>query len=258
MYSEDEREKLLDSIAEFIKNSEKFICLLQIGSGAEGYRDVYSDIDLMAGCAEALSVKTANDGLAEFFIESGAVYIDYRRWTDSVLGISAYFENGLSVDFSFMPLSEMPIRSKHWKLLWSENEEIKAVLERKTKELDENVCPVNQKFHHSFFYALRRAETEILRENYICADMAIGEARRLLLIAKAAAEGKELHQFKAYNTLSGDFLEKLKDTYTRELAASELIAAKDKLLSLYISVIENSGFCEIDDSQFRIINCFKK
>lgn len=256
MYTENDRCQLLAQIIEFIKTNYEFECLVQIGSGALGFTDIYSDIDLMAGCIDASSVEAANSKLTAFFKNNGAEYIDPRKWSTSALGLSAYWKNGLSVDISFMPTSDMPIRSKCWKLLWSMDGELEAGLTEKTKLLKTDESLVNDQYHHRFFYALRKAEISILRNNLIYADIVLGEARQLLLAVEVMTEGEKLHQFKAYHRLSEDFLFSLQGTYPKGLSKMELISAKESLLSLYVNTIRKNNLCEIDDSHFTIVNCF--
>ena len=253
MYTEKDRLALLDRIMAFVKDKPEFVCLVQIGSGAEGFADIYSDIDLMAGCGDATSVKAAGDKLFAFFAELGAVYVDHRQWSPTVLGVSAYFENGLSVDLSFMPAHEIPIMSKQWRLLWSSVDGLEAELVQKTEALvtDDGLN------HHRFFFALRKTEIAILRGNYIYAEMTLSDARQMLLRMEAAAEGKKIHEFKAYHTLNRDFLRNLQETYPNALSRTVLTDAKDALLSLYIRTVERNDLPKIELSQFQIINCFE-
>ena len=53
MYKATDRERLLNKIIGFMWDSSEFEGLLQIGSGTIGFADIYSDIDLMAGCYDA-------------------------------------------------------------------------------------------------------------------------------------------------------------------------------------------------------------
>ena len=253
MYTEEDRLALLGRMLTFVKGNQEFVCLVQIGSGSEGFADIYSDIDLMAGCADATSVKAAGDKLFAFFDELGAVYVDHRQWSPTVLGLSAYFENGLSVDLSFMPAPEIPIMSKRWRLLWSSVDGLEAELMRKTEALatDDGLN------HHRFFFTLRKTEIAILRGNYIYAEMMLSDARQMLLRMEAGAEGKKVHEFKAYHTLNPDFLRELQATYPGEMSRATLTGAKDAMLSLYVRTVERNGLPGIEPSQFQIINCFE-
>jgi len=256
MYVSEERLELREKILSFVRDNQEFTCLLQIGSGAEGFTDIYSDIDLMAGCVDAPAVERANRKLCEFFENSGTVYVDHRKWAETILGLSAYWENGLSVDLSFMPTSEMPILSKKWQLLWSNDAEIESILKDKSDKLVPNSVVVDDSYHHAFFYLLRKAEIALCRGNYIYAEMVLNEARQKLLLAEALIEGKKLHQFKAYHTLSQEFLLSVQETYPCSLTQEAMNHAKNALLNCYARLIETNKLCPIDRSQFKIINCF--
>ena len=122
MYKGTDRERLLNRIVDFMRNNSAFEGLLQIGSGAAQFADIYSDIDLMGGCYDAECVKDADQQLQQFFAELGACHIEKRAWTSTVLGLSVYFEDGLSADISFMPTPELPIRSPQHKVLFAKSD----------------------------------------------------------------------------------------------------------------------------------------
>ncbi len=122
MYKAKDRERLLNRIIDFMRDNSAFEGLLQIGSGAVGFADIYSDIDLMAGCYDADCVKDANQQLQQFFSGLDACYIEKRAWTNTALGLSIYFEDGLSADLSFMPTPELPIRSPQHKVVFANTE----------------------------------------------------------------------------------------------------------------------------------------
>ena len=103
MYKATDRERLLNRIIDFMRDSSAFEGLLQIGSGAAKFADIYSDIDLMAGCYNADCVKAANRQLQQLFTECGVCHMEKRAWTSTALGLSVYFEDGLSADISFIP-----------------------------------------------------------------------------------------------------------------------------------------------------------
>lgn len=260
MYNFSDREQFLDSIISFFQNCPFFEGLIQIGSGVEGFKDIYSDIDLMAGCYDFECVKNADNALTDFFKSIGATHIEKRRWTNSAFGISVYFKNGLSADISFMPTEEIPIRSSLHKIIFSKTENFTATItgciakfeqQQKSYGIDDSV-------HYRFINELRYAEIALLRKNYIFADIALGNARQLLLAVETVVEGKKLHQFKAYDTLSEEFTKDLKTTYPEFQNFEELRTAKENLLNLYLKTVKNSGIFNFDDSLLCLINCFEK
>lgn len=254
-----DRERLLNRIIGFMRDSSAFEGLLQIGSGAVGFADIYSDIDLMAGCYDADCVKDANQQLQQFFTELGACHIEKQAWTSTALGLSAYFEDGLSADISFMPTPELPIRSPQHKVVFAETDNFTDAVNAGTHRFTERSqrYGLDDSIHYRFINELRYVEIALLREQFIFADIALGHARQLLLSVETVAEGKKLHQFKAYNTLSRTFLERLEETYPQSRSYEDMHNAKGKLLALYLETVKGSEYLTFDDGLLKLLGCFE-
>ncbi len=252
MYTSSERDRLLQAVAEAMYSSSLFEGLLQLGSGARGYRDIYSDIDLMAGCYDASSMGKAEKELINLFQDLGVGWLQHRAWSETALGISAYFYNGLSVDLSFLPTKEIPIRSPRWQLLWDKSGRVEQVV-----RIAEAVCcdkwVIKEDIYHQAIFALRKCEIAIAREDWVGADMALHEARQVLLMIEAKREGKAAHQFKAWNTLEPQFLEQLKKTYPGNRSVQEIAKVKNDLLELFLNIVDDADF---DRRQLVLLGCF--
>ena len=259
MYKATDRERLLNRIIGIMRDNPAFEGLLQIGSGAVGFADIYSDIDLMAGCYDADCVKVANQQLQQFFAELGACHIEKRAWTSTVLGLSVYFEDGLSADISFMPTPELPIRSPQHKVVFAKAENFTDAVNAGAQRFAERSrrYGLDDSVHYRFINELRYVEIALLREQFIFADIALGNARQLLLSVETVAEGKKLHQFKAYNTLSQTFLERLEETYPQSRAYEDMHTAKEKLLALYLETVKDSEYLTFDDTLLKLLGCFE-
>ena len=259
MYIATDRERLLNRIVDFMRNNSAFEGLLQIGSGAVGFADIYSDIDLMAGCYDAECVTAADHQLQQFFTELGVCHIEKRAWTSTALGLSVYFEDGLSADISFMPTSELPIRSPQHKVVFAKTENFMDAVSAVAQLFAERSqrYGLDDSIHYKFINELRYVEIALLREQFIFADMSLSNARQFLLSVETVAEGKKLHQFKAYNTLSQTFLNRLEETYPNSRTYEDMHTAKEKLLALYLETVKDSEYLTFDDSLLRLLGCFE-
>ena len=259
MYKATDRERLLNRIVDFMRNNSAFEGLLQIGSGAVGFADIYSDIDLMAGCYDANCVKAADQQLQQFFTELGAYHIEKRAWTSTALGMSVYFEDGLSADISFMPTPELPIRSPQHKIVFTKTENFTDAVSAGAQRFAEcsQQYGLDDSIHSRFIGELRYVEIALLREQFIFADIALNNARKLLLSVETVAEGKKLHQFKAYNTLARPFLDQLEATYPRSRSYEDMHTAKEKLLALYLETVTSCEYLTFDDSLLKLLGCFE-
>lgn len=259
MYKATDRERLLNRIIRFMRDSSAFEGLLQIGSGAVGFADIYSDIDLMVGCYDADCVKTADQQLQQFFTELGVCHIEKRAWTSTALGLSVYFEDGLSADISFMPTPELPIRSPQYKVLFAKRSNFTDTVNAGAQQFAERFrrYGLDDSIHYRFILELRYVEIALLREQFIFADIALNNARQLLLAVETVAEGKKLHQFKAYNTLSQTFLNRLEETYPQSGIYEDMHTAKEKLLALYLETVNGSEYLTFDDGLLKLLGCFE-
>ena len=230
-----------------MRDSSAFEGLLQIGSGTIGFADIYSDIDLMAGCCDADCVKDADQQLQQFFTELVACHIEKRAWTSTALGLSVYFEDGLSADISFMPTPELPIRSPQHKVVFAKTDNFTDAVNAGARRFAERSqrYGLDDPIHYRFINELRYVE------------IALGNARQLLLSAQTVAEGKKLHQFKAYNSLARNFLDRLDETYPRSRTYEDMHTAKEKLLALFLDTIKGSEFLTFDDSLLKLLGCFE-
>ena len=95
------------------------------------------------------------------------------------------------------------------------------------------------------------------REQFIFADIALCNARQLLLSVETAAEGKKLHQFKAYNTLSQTFLDRMEETYPQSRTYEDMHTAKEKLLALYLETVKGSDHLTFDNALLKLLGCFE-
>ena len=259
MYKVTDREQLLNKILDFMWDSSAFEGLLQIGSGAVGFTDIYSDIDLMAGCYDADCVKAADQQLQQFFTELGACHMEKRAWTSTALGLTVYFEDGLSADISFMPTPELPIRSPQHKVVFAKRSNFTDAVNAGEQWFAERSqrYGLDDSIHYRFINELRYVEIALLREQFIFADMALGNARQLLLSVETVAEGKKLHQFKAYNTLAQPFLDRLEETYPQSRTYEDMHMAKEKLLALYLETVNGSEYLTFDDGLLKLLGCFE-
>lgn len=259
MYKASDRESLLISIVDYMNNSSSFEGVLLIGSGAGGFADIYSDIDLMAGCYSADSVDEAAKELQTFFDALGACYVEPRKWTATALGYSVYFENGLSIDLSFMPTDEIPLKSPQYKVLLSKTDKFANTIRQGAERFEKQneKYGVDNSIHYHFINELRYVEIALMRRQFVWADIALNNARQLLLAVETVAEGKKLHQFKAYNSLEQTFLDKLEGTYPCSREYQDIHKATESLLNLYLETIKKSDYLKFDEKLLCLLGRFE-
>ena len=256
---EKRHQHILKIMRTFLQNLDEIEGLLLLGSRSSDAYDMYSDVDLMAGCFENVSTHDVTTKLRAFFESTRDCYIVNRKWTTTALGLSVYFDSGASLDISFMPTSEMPIRSPQYKVLFAKTTNFTDAVNAGTQRFAEHSqrYGLDDSIHSRFIGELRYVEIALLREQFIFADIALNNARQFLLSVETVAEGKKQHQFKAYNSLSQAFLNRLEETYPRSRTYEDMHTAKEKLLALYLETVKDSEYLTFDDSLLKLLGCFE-
>ena len=250
MYTAEERELFYNKTIGFFRLSELFEGVVQIGSGTIGYRDEYSDIDLMAAYYNKDYVENVKTTVINFFKDLCAGYINERAWTNTILGVSVYFTNGLEMDVSFGPTDELVVCSPQWKIALDKTGKLTQHMEKENQNFINysSNYGIDDSIPHEFIYVLRRFNIAIKRCNYIYASSMLNVARQYVLDIQVLNEGKNGHEFNAYNTLNTHFQIEFMKTFPSNMSENALKEAKDQLFKLFFNVIENCEKLKFDES----------
>jgi len=255
MYTIEERELFCNQTIDFFRSSELFEGVVQLGSGTIGYKDEYSDIDLMAAIYNRDDLEFSKAVLIKFFQDLGAGYINEIVWTETVLGVSVYFTNGLGMDVSFGPTNNLVVQSPQWKIALDKTGKLTDFIEEENRKFVKYYSNygIDDSINYRFINALRRYVIAIKRCNYIYASNMLNEARQCVLDIQALKEGKKVHQFKAYNDLNKDFLSKIANTFPLEISESSLNDARNHIYKLFFEVVGNSNTIKFDNSVLTLL-----
>lgn len=249
MYNETDRENLYNDIINKINNCDLLEGAYKIGSVSNGYRDIYSDIDLMIAYKENEDVLFVQNSIIKFFDNYEIGYINKRQWTDTIWGISVYLKNGLSLDISFGPLKELKISSNQIDIAIDKYGKVKEEFDKKMNEfkLNPNKYKIDNQINVMFMYLLRMFLIAIKRKNYFYAYIMLNDARKIIMDIQALNEDKKLHQFKAYNELNKEFLNELKNTIPKDISEEELVKKYELILNLYMKTIKECKNLQFDE-----------
>ncbi|MGY3715857.1 aminoglycoside 6-adenylyltransferase [Sutcliffiella cohnii] len=247
MYSVEERELYFQKLVKQLEVSDLVEGVVQLGSGVKGYRDEFSDVDLMVCTAE--EVEQVKDYVLECLGEFNVTYLKAKRHSEQVYIIIAILENGLEFNISTLPTVYLNVRSPLWKVLVDKtgivlknmNFEHERFSNRQVKYY------VTPDIPFEFVYFMRRLNIELKRNNLIYAMKIIEMLQGFILEVQALNENKKLHQFKAYDTLDPSFIKKYLQTYPNEISSEKIQESANKLKALFLEVIEKSEFARPDE-----------
>ena len=134
MYSESERESYFQEVTSQIKAIPDVEGIIQLGSGTVGYTDAYSDIDLMIATTEQLM--DVKEKIIAVVRKMGAFYVKEYKFNEEIRLILPFFQNGLEMNISVLPVRFLNVKSPLWKIQFDRHGQ---VVEKMTEE--------NNKFH---------------------------------------------------------------------------------------------------------------
>jgi hypothetical protein len=252
MYSESERESYFQEVTSQIAAISNVEGIIQLGSGTLGYTDAYSDIDLMIATTEQfIDVK---EKLITVVRDMGAFYVKEYKFSEEIRLIIPFFQNGLEMNISVLPVRLLTVKSPLWKIQFDRHGQVGEKMTEENTRFHTQVAPYLQPYDigSEYAYLLRKVRIELRRGNHFYAMQMLEELREKVLTMQIIKEDKKLHQFKAYHTLDPIFLEELSKSYPSKIETLEIWKAADVLTQLFIVVLQNNKAFPFDEKVFQI------
>jgi len=252
MYSPVERELYLINIINKLKKSDLIEGIVQLGSGVIGYKDEYSDIDLMVAATE---VEGAKKLVAQTLGEIGSFFIKEIVLGENIYLLIAFVENGLEFNISVLLTSDLNVKSPLWKILFDRKGQVTEKMKEENERFNEKPVKyaIDEDIAFEFSYIRKKFNTELKRNNLIYALQMLEVMRKLTLEVQAFNEEKKLHQFKAYETLQTNFIQTFLDTYPSETTKESVIKSANKVRDLFYQCIQESSIKTSDDTYLLIM-----
>ncbi len=200
MYSSEERNTYLINVCKELESSSFVEGVIQLGSGVIGYKDEYSDIDLMVATSKVKDAEITKNLVHRTLSDFKPIYIKEKQFSKDIFLIIAIMQNKLEFNVSIVPREFLSVRSPLWKVIVDKT----GLVTEKMKTENEHFINkpikynVNVDVTFEFVYCALALEKELKRNNLIYALKMLEEMREYTLIVQALNEDKKLHQFKAY------------------------------------------------------------
>lgn len=115
----DRRRDVIDTVHALLDADPRVDGLVLIGSGAVGFRDELSDVDLIAAVAPGLDAAEVGDELARRLAESLPLYRYAQTPPARARGIHVFLLTGhLELDLSFIATSELRALDERWRIVF--------------------------------------------------------------------------------------------------------------------------------------------
>ncbi|MEO3947099.1 aminoglycoside 6-adenylyltransferase [Gorillibacterium sp. CAU 1737] len=240
MYTEADRLILLGKIEEKAKASEAVQGLLLVGSGAYGFRDAYSDLDVVLVVEDSEKVPPVHDEWVHFVKERCSVlrHKEYRHEED--IYVSCFlFADGMELDLGIWSFAKLRATKRHWKVLVDRNvPQIQERLELTLPIYHRDATAVANESLSSLWQFVREAAVAIARGHALRAVQEIEVIRSKAVELIAIREGipADFHK-EIGNYRSSPRVVKLVETYEGSMDRSGLEKMLMAVLQLYFEEV---------------------
>lgn len=124
-FSAEERQKILQEIHELLVGDSRLSTAILVGSGARGFDDLCSDIDLTVAVTKENDLQPAFNDFISAFKQGQDVLSSFSGQPEpEVYLFGAYLACLIEVDISFMHVNRMYAREKDWRILFDRSQQM--------------------------------------------------------------------------------------------------------------------------------------
>ena len=226
-YSPATREAILDRLLTALRSDKRITGVVVVGSGAEGFEDIYSDIDVCAVTAVVDDVKPAFQEWGVKIQEMLPMFnsIEVPRSPNVYLWVFL-LENFLEIDLCFLCLDDLRATRKRWKTVLDRSGEIEGILQsswvnRPKPDLEEAYrSRLNTILHY-----ISHAAVAIHRNQPWRALYEIELIRNQTIELQGLREELETKRFRHVDQMSEDFLACLEGTLVSSFSTVDMMNA---------------------------------
>lgn len=244
-FTEKERSDILEQIINYFESREDVLSAILVGSGANGFRDKLSDIDLTIIADDKTNIDEFLSEYQLYLNEKFDVMINHRV-PGRPLAI-AMLENFLEIDMSIVYLNKLCAVKNSWRVLFDKTGQAENIMQetwkaRMSADISERMSNEYQNAEWGFWHYLIYAVAAVYRNDLWRAHWEIQYVRDMavnLLGYKFHAETKRNRDVKLF---PAEVLARLEKTIPCRFTQTEFSAAIKNMADLMYDIFdENSG-----------------
>lgn len=254
MYTVEERDTYYTKTIRAIESVERVEGIVRIGSGVAGYKDRYSDIDLMVAVYSGEESEAAKEAIRQSLEAFKPVYVKEKLFKANVFLLIVFLEDGLEFNISVVPTELLSVRSPLHQVVSDKTGRVSE----KMREEDELFRAQPDRYEtgdivFEFVFASLALRKELKRDNLIYPLRLLETMREYTSMVQVLNERKKLHQFKAYETLDPDFIQSYLATYPSEITRESLKDAAFLIDRLFIETVGRSDTFTLDEDLGKLL-----
>lgn len=238
MYSEEDRKNILDKLVRIMKSIDDIGGVILVGSGAKGFTDKWSDIDLSIVVLEEKKTRkvweTINHEITSSFNLIKMAFNEYGE--NNFLSI-VFLDNYLELDIGVISINNLVAKKRPWNVLYDRAGTVAKKMGNswKEKRIFEQSLEIEESLN-SIWYHIKNGAFALKRNKLWRATKEIEELRNEIVMVRALQENKVAKHFRDVDDMDGKFLEKLEKTFFKEVTIIELSGALNNCVKLYFDL----------------------
>lgn len=226
-FTPESRQDTLRILEEAFRSDSRIVGLVLVGSGAHGFADQYSDLDLVVAVSED------EDSLAVFGEWDdrirGALPVLSRFSSIRAARVGLYgfvLRDCLEVDISFQPVSLLTARSPNWQVIFDTTGTLEDRLAASWDEQDtRDVASEYLRVLESIWHYVMHAATAVERDHLWRALHYVVQVRERAVELEGLRSGHNTYLFREAHLIPQDRLAPLASALPASLTAPELLRA---------------------------------
>ena len=226
-YSPATREAILELLLTALQSDKRLVGLLVVGSGAEGFEDDHSDIDLCAVTTSADDVRPAFQEWGEKIRQMLPTFhsLESPRAPNIYLWVF-FLENFLEIDLCFLCLNDLRATRNRWNTILDRSGRIESIMQSSWENRPKPDLEEAYRFRlSSIWHCIKHAAIAVQRQQPWRAIYELEQIRDRVIELRGLREELETKRFRHVDQMSEDFLTDLEQTLVLSLKGVDIMNA---------------------------------
>lgn len=235
-----DRKEALNKIEQICKSIEDIDGVLLVGSGAVGFTDKWSDIDLSVVISKEEKTRQVWQKINEEIISQfDLIKIFYTEYGDNNFLSGVLLNNYLEIDIGVLSINKLVAKGRSWSVLYDKSGVITQKMNNTWEERKiQNITVEIEDSLSTIWYHFKNAAFALERKKFYRAIKEIEEVRNEIVEIRALQENRIAKHFRDVDNMDKLFLEKLEKTFFKELTISEISKSLVNTFNLYFDLIK--------------------
>ena len=240
-FTEKERSDILEQITAYLKSRENVLSVILVGSGANGFRDKLSDIDLTIAADDKTDINAFLSEYQHYLNDKFDVMINHR--VPGRLLVISMLENFLEIDISIVYLSELCAVKNSWRVLFDKTGQSENIMQetwekRTSADISQRMNNEFQNAEWGFWHYLIYASIAVYRNDFWRAYWEIQYLRDMAVNLLGYKFHTETKRYRDVKLFTAEVLARLEKTVPCRFAQTEFSAAIKNISDLMYDIFE--------------------